>query len=186
MAGEQACIWASWFKAHYQGYDKVESDFDLARWNLEHTRLLLRTRAQLAKTSARITIESENAFRYEYGNGIVLAGKPDLVVVEGRDALVIDCKTGKPRVSDRIQVKIYMHLLPKCFPELAQCTVRGRLVYRQHVIDIDPSSVDDAFAEHINFFVKLVAGKKPPFKAPSNGECRFCEITKADCDERVS
>jgi hypothetical protein len=185
MAGEQACVWASWFKAHYQGFDKVESDFDLARWNLEHTRLLLRTRAQLAKPGAAISIEGENAFRHDYKNGIVLAGKPDLVVIEGKDALIIDCKTGKPRVSDRIQVQIYMHLLPKCFPELTRCTVRGRVVYGHRAIDINPSSVDDSFVEHLDFFVNLVASKKPPFKAPSHGECRFCEITKADCVERV-
>ena len=42
MAGEQNCEWASWFKAHYENYDKAPSDFDTVKWNIEHTRQLRR------------------------------------------------------------------------------------------------------------------------------------------------
>ena len=44
MAGEQNCEWASWFKAHYEKYDKAPSDFDTAKWNIEHTLQLRRLR----------------------------------------------------------------------------------------------------------------------------------------------
>ena len=44
MAGEQSCEWASWFKAHYENYHKAPSDFDTAKWNIEHTLQLRRLR----------------------------------------------------------------------------------------------------------------------------------------------
>ena len=108
MAGEQACLWASWFKAHHQNFEKADSDFDLTRWNVEHTRLLVQTRTELAARLAEVRVESQNSFQYSHASGAVLAGKPDIVAIEGMDAVVIYCKTGRPKVSEHIQVKIYM------------------------------------------------------------------------------
>jgi hypothetical protein len=62
MAGEQACVWASWFKAHHQDYPKAPSGFELARWNVEHTRLLLRTRAKLSAGKAEVRIRATPHF----------------------------------------------------------------------------------------------------------------------------
>jgi len=186
MAGEQACLWASWFKAHHQNFLKADSDFDLARWNIEHTRLLVRVRTELAARRAEVRVESRNSFQYTHACGAVLAGKPDIVAIEGMDAVVIDCKTGRPKVSDQLQVQIYMYVLPVCFPELALYTVRGRVVYPANKVEIAPASVDAGFAGHLDYFMELIANEKPPFLAPSAGECRFCDITASDCPSRVA
>jgi len=186
MAGEQACLWASWFKTHHQGFQKADSDFDMARWNVEHTRLLVRTRTELAARRAEVRVESQNSFQYNHVSGAMLAGKPDIVAIEGMDAVVIDCKTGRRKVSDQLQVQIYMYVLPVCFPELAMYTVRGRVVYPGNNIEIAPAAVDAGFAEHLNYFIELIGHENPAFKAPSAGECRFCDITAADCSSRVN
>ncbi len=40
LTGENSCEWAVWFKAHYQDWTKVPSDFNQAQWMLNHTTLL--------------------------------------------------------------------------------------------------------------------------------------------------
>src|SRR5439155_19232797 len=54
MAGEQNCEWATWFKAHYENYDKAPSDFDTVKWNIEHTRQLRRLQLERRKLGERV------------------------------------------------------------------------------------------------------------------------------------
>ena len=185
MAGEQACLWASWFKAHYQDYPKVQSGFDLARWNIEHTRLLVGTRGRLSARGAEVRVEGQNAFKYWHASGAILAGKPDIIAIADGEAVVIDCKTGRPKVSDEVQVQIYMAVLPACFPQLADYRVRGCVMYGDHEIDIPPKAVDARFVKLLDYFVNLLASESPPPKAPSTRECLFCDITERDCPSRV-
>jgi hypothetical protein len=185
MAGEQACLWASWFRAHHQDYEKVASSFDLASWNVEHTRLLIRTRSKLSAGGAEVRVEGQNAFRHRHPCGAVLAGKPDIIAFEEGEALVIDCKTGRPKVSDQIQVQIYMAVLPMCFPKLRDCPVRGSVVYADHEVDIAPMVIDARFGKHLDYFMNLVASESPPPTAPNTRECMFCDITEKDCSSRV-
>lgn len=184
MAGEQPCLWQSWFKAHFQDYAKA-GDFDSARWNIEHTRLLTTTRIELARQDVELHVEDRNSFRYEDSSGAVIAGRPDIVAIEDDTATVLDCKTGRLKLSDQIQVQICMSLLPVCFPELNRLIWHGGVVYSNRRVDISPTAVDDRFRENLDYFIKLIAGKEPPMKAPSMGECRFCEITASDCPDRV-
>ncbi|PYU92511.1 MAG: hypothetical protein DMG25_11940 [Acidobacteria bacterium] len=57
MAGEQNCEWATWFKAHHENYDKAPSDFDTAKWNIEHTRQLRRLRLERRKLGERVFLQ---------------------------------------------------------------------------------------------------------------------------------
>jgi len=185
MAGEQACLWASWFKAHHQNYRKAEGNFDLARWNMEHTRLLVQTRMELARRGVTARVESQNAFQYQHANGAILAGKPDIVALDDITATVVDCKTGRPKVSDRLQVQIYMYVLPICFPKLALYRVHGRIVYPDHHVDIAPAAAGENFGKHLDYFLDLLASESAPMQTASLSECRFCDITGTDCSERV-
>jgi len=184
MSGEASCLWAPWFKAHHQDTEKVPSDFNTAKWMLEHTSLLTDTRESMDVDGAAVTVEGQNHFHYER-NGTILAGKADIVVRKGSEALVIDCKTGQERASHQVQVLIYMHVLPKCIPELAGYTMSGRLVYPHHQVPIPASSVSEKFLASFERFMDILSSTKPAHKAPSFYECRFCDITKSDCPQRV-
>jgi hypothetical protein len=37
LAGESSCLWSAWFRAHNHLGAKIETDFDLQRWQLDHT-----------------------------------------------------------------------------------------------------------------------------------------------------
>jgi hypothetical protein len=186
MAGEQNCLWASWFRAHHQDYPKCDGGFDLAGWSLEHTRLLILTRGQLSANGAEVRVEGQNAFKYRHASGALLAGKPDIIALEEGEAVVVDCKTGRPRMSHQLQVQIYMAVLPACFPSLSDHAVRGSVVYPDHAVDIPPGAADARFRNHLDYFFNLLAVESPPPKAPSTRECLYCDITAKDCPSRVT
>lgn len=143
------------------------------------------TRIELAGRYETIRVEAGNAFQYPYPSGAVIAGKPDILAIESAESLVCDCKTGKPKVSDQIQVQMYMHLLPLCFPEFRHAPLHGRVVYPDRRIEIPPAAVEGRFVEHLDFFIHLLADEATPPKAASVAECRFCTITDGDCPDRI-
>ena len=57
LTGDKSCLWATWFKANYQGYLKSPSDFNTARWNMEHTDLMNELVAELEERGCQIFIE---------------------------------------------------------------------------------------------------------------------------------
>ena len=65
LTGDKSCLWACWFKANYQAFDRMPSDFDVARWTMEHTDLLNKLIADLEEQGCELFIEHQNGFRVE-------------------------------------------------------------------------------------------------------------------------
>ena len=110
LVGEKSCQWAAWFKTNNQGFDRVPSTFDSARWNMEHTDLLNELADRLDARGCRLYIERQNEFKTESPNsGLVIHGRPDIIAVdpEGR-ATIYDVKTGQESDSHVAQVQIYI------------------------------------------------------------------------------
>ena len=185
MAGEQACEWASWFKAHFENYTKAPSDFDTAKWKIEHTRKLRELRLECQKLGARVFLEGENQIRYTTPSGVTVVGKPDLISVKDRMATIYDVKTGQPKSSDQVQVMLYMHLLPKAVAAYRGMQPAGCVVYRDSRVDIPAAATDETFAQNLDYFLGILASEEPAMKVPSHNECRFCDIAKSECPERV-
>ena len=96
LTGDKSCLWACWFKANYQGYDRMPSDFDVARWTMEHTDLLNKLIADLEEQGCELFIEHQNGFRVESSrSGAVIGGRADLI------ARFPDGRTGRVRREDR-------------------------------------------------------------------------------------
>jgi hypothetical protein len=193
MAGEQSCEWASWFKAHHENYHKAPSDFDTAKWNIDHTRQLRRLQLERRKLGERVFLESENAIRYTLPSGVIIAGKPDLITLPAGQPTTVcvgqptiyDVKTGRERCSDRIQVMLYMHLLPQALPAYAGTRPAGCVVYNGSRVDIPPEAVDPKFIEAFEYFLGVIASSEPALKVPNRNECRFCDIARTECPERI-
>ena len=189
LTGEKSCIWAAWFKANFQGYEKMPSDFDSARWNMEHTDLMNKLVDSLEEQGSRVFIENQNAFKVESPrSGVVISGKSDVIAVhpDGK-TVVYDAKTGQESASHVAQVQLYMYLLPKAQDDRWRGTkFEGVVVYadgsEKH---IPADSVDDAFVSRVTEFMRKMTSHMPPRRVPSLAECRFCELTKADCPDRV-
>ncbi len=183
MAGEQSCEWASWFKAH-KTYAKLPSDFDVTAWSIEHTKRLRELRIERQKTGERVFVEGENSMRHVAPTGTVLAGKPDLVATSNRETTIYDVKTGQPKTSDRIQVMIYMYLMPLAIEKYRGISPTGCVVYGENRVVIPSAAVDEKFKEQFAYFLNIVGGKEEPLKAPGPNECRFCDIPGSECAER--
>jgi len=184
MAGEESCRWKLWFRAHHT-YDRLPSDFDLARWTAEHTQLLHARADELREQGYAVYLEGQNDFRLKGNNGATLSGKADIVAVKGDDAFVVDCKTGKERTSDKLQVLLYMLALPLSAPHCRSRRLRGEVQYREAVVPIAASQVDDAFRDMVRSSMDVAASAEAPAKTPSPSECRFCDVTSSDCPDRI-
>jgi hypothetical protein len=181
LAGDATCAWAVWFKAHYT-YTKL-STFDASAWQAEHQPLLLATRNALEADDFTVLTENQNKFVLRSGE-ITLAGKPDLVAVRGSRILVVDCKSGTARPAYRAQILTYMAALPYTHPEWKECEVEGLLQYRDGAATVGASELNTTFRSLLHSTVHLVGGPEAPPRRPSIIECRFCDISHADCPER--
>lgn len=184
MAGEAACEWAAWFRAHHM-YDRLPSDFNLARWTMEHTALVREHAAALRDAGHEVFVEEQNAFKMSGQRGVMLSGKPDIVALHDNTLLVIDCKTGHPRHSDHIQVLVYMLMLPYVRPVWKARTCHGRVQYKEHAAEIPAEAVDDAFRKLFRRTMQQVGGDNALPRVPSYAECRYCDISRRDCPPRI-
>ena len=190
LTGDKSCLWACWFKANYQGFDRMPSDFDVARWTMEHTDALNRLIADLEEQGCELFIEHQNGFRVQSPRtGAVIGGRADLIArfPDGR-TVVYDAKTGQQSPAHIIQVRLYMYLLPRS--DLTRWRdmdkeFEGAVVYANgHQVDVPADSIDDAFVARLAAFMQKMTSDMPPRRVPSGQECRWCEIAFSDCPDR--
>lgn len=186
MAGEASCNWSAWFKTNYPKRDeeRVPSDFNLASWQIAHTRMLSELISEQRKEGKRIFKEQQFQFRRP---DLILAGKPDLIVFPSPEEIeIFDCKTGQQKVSDQVQVMIYMGCLPQSKGPWEGKKIRGgHIIYKKTIMEIPPEAVNQKFTEDLSYFLAILTSKTPPEKNPSEHECRFCDISQKACPERV-
>ena len=188
LVGDASCEWASWFRSHYTGYEKVSRSFDYAKWKINHTSMLTEVRERLLAEGNRVTSERQNSFRLRGSSGAIISGQPDLIAVDSdKQATVFDIKTGAERDSDVAQVMIYMYALP-LIPSspLREHSPQGRLIYRDGKEKAIPASaIDDDFRQGLFSLIKRVVSDAPPIRVPSAGECGWCDLTSRNCLERI-
>ncbi len=129
-------------------------------------------------------IEGQNAFSLR-GRSATLAGKPDLLVLNKDHVLITDVKTGQERPSHRYQLMIYMYALPRAQHEFRDARIAGEIIYPNRTQRVPQGGVDQGFVRDLSALIRRIAAPEPPHRLPSMAECRFCDITAADCPERV-
>ena len=97
IIGDKSCLWACWYKTHYYKYPKAPSDFDLVRWQAEHTVLMDSLTNEIEQKGCTVWIEHQNSFRIESPrSGLTVSGRPDLIARHPDGTVVIyDAKTGQ-------------------------------------------------------------------------------------------
>jgi hypothetical protein len=183
LAGESSCLWSAWFRAHYQTA-KAPNGFDMTAWQMEHAALLRKTATEYEEEGYKVHTEGQNMFALK-GKVGTLSGKPDMVAVEGVEGWVVDTKTGWPKLSDQMQVMLYMWALPKTVPAFAGVRLYGKVVYKVGCCVVRPEEIDTTFITTVSDLMKVVCGEAEPRKAPSYTECQHCSITVEDCADRA-
>lgn len=183
LSGEASCEWAVWFKAHHF-YNKRPSDFDFVAWQIEHTSLLSKVRDKYRADGYTVFVESQNEFKLTGAAG-TLAGKPDLIALRGRSAVVIDVKAAKPKMAHTVQVMLYMWAVALADPRYKGITFDGRVIYAHNDALILAQDIDPPFVKRVGHLMRLICGAEPPPSAPSVGECRYCDIPGDVCPDRM-
>ena len=93
LVGENSCEWSAWFKACHEGWswEKQPSTFDTVSWQMDHSSEVALTRRGWEEQGYVVFTEEQNSFVLR-GRSAKLAGKPDLIVKRGNDAIVVDVR----------------------------------------------------------------------------------------------
>ena len=189
LVGDKSCLWATWFKTNYRDYRRAPSDFDSARWNMEHTDLLNEQAEGIEARGCRIFVERQNDFRTESPrSGTTIHGRPDIIAVHpGGETTIYDVKTGHESASHIAQVQLYMYLIPRAQGgRWKGTTFKGALVYPGgREISVPSDSVDEAFMARVADFILKMVSDTPARRVPSLSECAWCDLTTADCPDRM-
>ena len=78
-----------------------------------------------------------------------------------------------------------MYAIPRALERYRGLNIAGQVPILTMLVDIPPEAVDGRFIENLGGLMRRLASKMPARRVPSPGECRFCEITSADCSERA-
>ena len=184
LTGERSCEWAIWVKARHQGWNRKPSDFNQADWLARHTELLNEHRDRWIQSGYEVRVENQNAFQVR-GHSAILAGKPDLLVLNKDRILIIDFKTGQELPWHKFQVMTYMYALPKALPEYRDFKFAGEIVYNDRTERVPQCGLDQGFVRNLGSLIRRIAAPEPPLRVPRAQECRFCDITLEDCLERI-
>jgi hypothetical protein len=178
LAGENPCDFSVWFQAHYRGYDTMPDSGKMALWTIEHSSKL-RQRAQALRTAGyTVTVEDQNAATYRTKGGLTVGYKPDLIAwSDTLGSKIVEVKTGQPRTSDTIQLLLYM---------MMSRVKAGELYYSRtgRTIALGEEAADKNFLRNLDETLTRILAVDPPLKVPGRN-CRFCKITKGDCEERI-
>jgi hypothetical protein len=81
---------------------------------------------------------------------------------------------------------LYMCCLPFAFPALRGKQIDGCVTYAEgEPVWIPAEAIDSAFKRNAAYYVDLLAADTVPPRVPSAQECRFCDISGADCPSRI-
>ena len=151
---------------------------------MRHATQLNQQRQEWASNHRTVFVEGQNAFRL-HGKSAALTGQPDLVVLDERDATIVDVKTGREQPWHRVQVMIYQYALPLALPRYSNVRIGGEVVYPTHTVGIPRGALPGQFIERLESLIRRLAADTSPQQASSTAECRFCDISAADCPERL-
>ncbi len=153
-------------------------------WLLNHTALVNERIRNWEVGGFEVDVEAQNRFELR-GKTATLAGRPDIIAHREDAAVIVDAKTGQESPSHAVQVMIYLYAVPRALERYRSAKLRGQVTYRDHTVRIPAEAVDDAFIENLGTLIRRLSSDEPARRVPSRQECRFCDITDADCPVRV-
>lgn len=192
LAGQDSCEFAPWFKSHYQGYQKA-GNTDFSEWSERHKALVDEQSAKYGADGFKVLREDQTKFVI-HGRIATLAGKTDVLAVddEAKHVIVVECKTReKAQDKDSAQAKIAMYVirhggLNDRVPGLSDYRIEGRVVYSNGAVtQINANALDESFSVRLETLIRRVADDEKAVRVPSSRECRFCDLTKADCPAKI-
>lgn len=185
LAEETKCIYSIQQLTNYQ-FPKQPNNYDSS----EHDEKVIQRAIILQEQGFTVYVEYQNSFKV---NGktydVCVSGRPDIVAVKDDWVIVEDIKTGKRKNSHKMQVLLYMLLLPLASETQDICHKQiphGRLIYSDGIVDIPAWQVDDKFRKRLREAIATISTSKSLKPKPSYWECRYCSISHAHCQAKMA
>ena len=153
-------------------------------WSIDYTQRLNSCIKRYEEQGYEVSNGGPNDYVLSVG-GTVLSGRPDVIATRGDECVVIDFPKGKPNRAHALQVTTHMYALPRAVERLRGMSPRGEVAYMRELVDLPASSVDLEFISNLSRLVGRLASGEPLARVPSPEECGMCDITAADCPERL-
>ena len=80
---------------------------------------------------------------------------------------------------------IYQYAVPLALAQYQGIEFRGHVAYPDSNVSIPALGKDSEFVRNVGALIRRLANDAPARRVPSLAECRFCDITSADCPERM-
>ena len=80
---------------------------------------------------------------------------------------------------------VYMYALPRALDQYKDARIAGEIHYPNHIKRVPRGGLDQGFIHRLITLIHRVAAPDPPPPVPNPPECGFCDITIADCPDRV-
>ena len=80
---------------------------------------------------------------------------------------------------------IYLYVVPKVLERCRGVKLAGQVVYPHRIVDVPTDAVDNAFVATLGSLIRRFANRTPATRVPSSRERGFCDITAADCPDRI-
>lgn len=183
LVGDQPCQLAAWLPAHYKIEKRPrEDEGSLVTWKANHSAQLRETVERFEELGWKCSVE--RFFRVT-GKAAILSGKADLIAQQtNKRPLIVDVKSGNPRDSDAAQVMVEMCMIPLAWNSPGMI-FDGQVIYPTHSVNLTPAQAAE-FKPRLFAVLKKLGTMGRPQASPSQGSCRFCDISEADCPDRVS
>ena len=78
-----------------------------------------------------------------------------------------------------------MYAVPRALHQYKGIEFNGKVIYPTYEEYIPNSAVDDDFINNFSNLIQRLASPDPARRVPSELECSFCNITSADCPQRI-
>ena len=190
MSGDDRCMYLAWFRSWHEGYRKARTG-RAGRGNrdMKHTTMLHETVALLKKVGYEVTLGGQNWFETRSSRtGSIIIGKPDIISVSPSGGVTaVDIKTGQPRESDEVQVKLYMLLLPlSSHTRWHGVRMDGQVLYANSPArNLRSEDITPEFRHSLSMVMRQVVAPQPARRVPSVRECGRCILSSGICPDRV-
>ena len=78
-----------------------------------------------------------------------------------------------------------MYALPRALDQYKGARIAGEIHYPNRIQHVPRGGLDQGFIHRLITLIHRIAAPDPPSPTPSRPECGFCDITAADCPERI-
>lgn len=182
ISGDSQCIFETWVKTHYTGFEKAITDSQLAIWIMSHNKKLSEFCQERLMCGDKLLKENQCNFKLEYPPQLTISGKPDLISINGEGKYkVYDIKTGIPHNRDISQVLLYMFFLGETSKYKNQ-PFDGCLIYNNSRQDLSNTCITNEFKDLINYWLNILSSNDIPKPMPNNNDCMYCNLN-IDCLE---